>query len=288
MKINKNKFIEWLNMSLGVFIASFAFSFFISPKGFVIGGVSGISVILYELFGFDTALTILIMNILLLLLGFLCLGKEFFLKTIYGSLMFPVFVKLFDLLYSTINPETVNDNLLLIVFSSLIMGYGLGLAVKNGGTTGGVDIPQNILLKFFHIPFSVSIIIIDGTIILLGYLLIPNSDLSLILYGILFAVVSGIVVDKVIFSGFNKRAVYIISDKNDEIKNKILEQIGRGVTKMKIVGGYTNKEKEKLVCVLSNFEYFKLKKIIEECDPTAFFYAVRASEVSGEGFTYEK
>ena len=288
MKITRNKIFEWVNVTIGVMLASFAFSFFIAPNQLVIGGVSGIGVILGAIFHYDPAFTILIINGLLLVLGLLFLGKEFFAKTVYGSLIFPGFIKVFDIIYNAFELKPIDDNLLVIVFSSVIMGFGLGLAIKNGGTTGGVDIPQNILLKFFHIPFSTSLIFIDGTVILMGFFFMPDADISLILYGALFISLSGIIIDQVVFSGFNKRAVFIISEKNEEIKKHILEDLGRGVTQIRVIGGYTNADKNKLVCVLSTFEFLKLKKIIYTYDKNAFFYAVRASEVSGEGFSYEK
>ena len=133
--------------------------------------------------------------------------------------------------------------------------------------------------------------LIDGVIVLLGAILIKSNavttgiDYTMILYAVLFIYLSGLVMDQIVFSGFNSRAVYIISDKNEEIKQKILEDFERGVTQIRVVGGYTNSEKTKLVCVLSSNEFYKLKGIVHEIDPKAFFYAVRASEVFGEGFT---
>jgi len=110
-------------------------------------------------------------------------------------------------------------------------------------------------------------------------------DFHMVLYAVIFAYLSGLVMDQIVFSGFNSRAVNIISDKNEEIKQRILNDFERGVTEIKVVGGYTNDEKSKLVCILSSNEFYKLKAIIHEIDPNAFFYVVRASEVSGEGFT---
>lgn len=285
MKITKSKVKEWIYITLGVALGSFSVSFFLEPNNLVIGGVTGIGIVMKELLNRDTALIIFIINMALLLVGLIFLGKEFFVKTSYGSVMFPVFIKLFNYLYDAMSLTPIEDTLLVILFSSVIMGMGLGITVKNGGTTGGSDIVQKIFLKYFHIPFSISLIIIDGSVILFGYFAL-QGDLSTILYGILFILMSGFVMDQVVFSGFNKRAVSIISEKNEEIKQRILDELGRGVTKVQVIGGYSNQERTKLVCVLSSFEYYRLKKIIYEMDPNAFFYAVRASEVSGEGFTY--
>ena len=96
------------------------------------------------------------------------------------------------------------------------------------------------------------------------------------------------VIDQIVFSGFNSRAVHIISDKNDIIQERILKDFSRGVTRVEVVGGYTGDNKTKLICILSSSEFYKLKALIEEVDPNAFFYVVRANEVSGEGFTRKK
>lgn len=284
----KQKILEWLYITIGVAISSFAFSFFLNPRNIVIGGVSGIGVIIKGVFGTDPALVILLINFALVLFGLLTIGKDFFIKTVYGSLMFPIFIKLFDYIYIKASVDASIQNLdmvLITLFSSLIMGAGLGIVVKHGGTTGGTEIPQKILFKYLHIPFSMSLYFLDGAVILTG--LFVTGDLSITLYAIIFTYLSGFVMDTVIFSGFNKRAVYIISSKNEEIKHELLVNFERGVTGIKVVGEYSKSEKKMLVCVLSTIEYYKLREIIEHYDKTAFYYAVRASEVRGEGFSYD-
>jgi len=166
------------------------------------------------------------------------------------------------------------------------MGIGLGMVVKNGGTTGGSEVLQKICFRYFHIPFSVSIFIVDGIVITAG-LLTSVTDLSTFLYAILFTYLSGVVLDTIVFSGFNKRAVCIVSEKNEEIKEIILRDFERGVTGIRVIGEYSQKERKMLLCVLSSSEYFKLRTIVEAIDKNAFFFAVRASEVRGEGFTYD-
>lgn len=279
---------EWLNLTLGVAISSFAFSFFLNPYNIVIGGVSGLGVIFKGLFGYEPALIIFLINLGLLVIGFLTIGKEFLLKTAYGSITFAGFVWLFDIIFEALQwGQYTDDLLLIIIFSSIIMGYGLGVVVKHGGSTGGTEIPQRVFYKYFHIPFSVSLYIIDGVVVTLGFFLL-NQSVDIILYEIIFMAVCGVVMDTVIFSGFNKRAVYIISEKTAEIKEHLINDFARGVTGIRVVGEYSEKERKMLMCVLSTMEYYKLRDYIEKIDSTAFFYTVRANEVRGEGFTYEK
>ncbi len=285
----KKGILEFIYLTCGVAIASFAFSFFLSPGNIVIGGISGISIIIKDLSGgYNPATIILILNIAMLFIGLIFLGKEFFIKTAYGSVMFPVFIWLFDSIYKIIAIDFSHmDMILIIVFSAIIMGIGLGIVVKYGGTTGGTEIPQRILFKYFHFPYSLSIYIIDGTIVLLGFILM-KQEIDFIFYEIIFMFISGFAMDLVVFSGFNKRAVYIISEKTHEIKEELLTNFNRGVTSIKVIGEYSQNEKKMLLCVLSTLEYYKLRDFIGKIDKNAFFYAVRASEVRGEGFSYVK
>lgn len=284
----KKKLKEWLNIVWGVALASFSFSFFLSPKNIVIGGISGVGIILKnKIPGYDPAYTILILNILLLILGLLLLGRDFFLKTAFGSVLFPAFIGIFDFLYKRLHADTTSlDMVLVALFAAIIMGVGLGIVVRNGGSTGGSEVVQKIFFRYFHMPYSVSLFIIDGLVISIG-LILKVTDLQTFLYAIVFTYLSGVVLDTIVFAGFNKRAVFIVSDKNEEIKDIILHDFERGVTGIKVIGEYSRNEKKMLLCVLPSNEYFKLRNIVESIDKNAFFFAVRASEVRGEGFTYD-
>ncbi len=289
---NKKSFKEVIYITIGVAIASFAFSFFLNPNNLVIGGVSGIGIIVKKLLQMDPALIILIINALLLIVSLVGLGKEFFIKTIYGSLAFPVFISFFDWIYNVININFDNydftqlNPMLVTLFSSIIMGFGLGLSLKHGGSTGGTEIAQKIGFKYLHIPFSLSLYVIDGTVILIGFFIL-NQSLDVLLYELIFVLLSGYAMDTIIFSGFNKRCVYIISDHCEEIKDIVLKSFERGVSSIKVIGEYSKQDKKMLMCVLSSAEYYKLRDQIEKIDSKAFFFAVRANEVRGEGFSYD-
>lgn len=287
---SKKRLLDLFIITIGVLLVALSYSFFLQPNNLVIGGVSGIGVIYQFLTKVDPALLMLITNLLLLVIGLIFLGKTFFLKSIYGSIMFPIFVKIFNVVFEKLPGSfqeqiTSIDLFLIVVFSSLIMGVGLGIAVKRGGTTGGTEIPQNILFERFHISFSMSLLILDGLVILTGFIVLKS--LSLALYSIIFTFICGRIMDAVIFGSFNKRAVYIISESADEITNQLVIALNRGITSINVIGEYSQKEKKMLVCVLSNREYYKLRAIVEKIDKTAFYFAVQASEVRGEGFTYD-
>ena len=297
-KSKKKNFIkEYLLMNVGVMLVALSFSFFLDPYNLVIGGVGGIAIIFKPYM--DTSLMILIINIVLLFLALILLGKKSCINSIYGSLMFPVFTKLFNILYEALvklnngNILVSENNMLLVtLIGAIIMGIGLGVVVKHGGTTGGTEIPQNIVFKYWKMPYSLSLFLFDGTIVLLGFIFVRDQNGMLqyeyLLYAVIFIYLSGAVMDQIVFRGFNKRAVSIISEKNEEIKEKILNDFNRGVTIVNAIGGYTGEKRTKLVCVLSTSQFYRLKAIINEIDPHAFYYVVRANEVGGEGFTYDE
>lgn len=299
----KRKIKEFFLINLGVCLMAFAYSVLLDPNNVIIGGIGGIATILKDVGGdkIPSSLIILILNIVLLFVGLFFVGKSFFLKTVYASLVYPVFTYIFELLNKHVftemipnisNIETIGIDsrivvagayLVIVLFGSVITGLGLGLALRNGASTGGVDIIQQIFLKYFKMPFSVSLIIIDGTIVLSAG--IYFHDVFTILYGALFIYLSGIVMDTIIFSGFNSRCVNIVTSKPNEIRDEIYRVLERGVTIVSAKGGYTNQDKPIIICVMHNSEFYRMKEIIRKIDERAFIYVTRASEVHGEGFS---
>ena len=292
----KRKIKDFISLNIGVLLSSIAFVYVMTPNKAVYGGVQGISIIISGLFpNFDrVSYVLLALNIFFLILALIFVSKEFFLKTIYCSIAGFIYAWLleFGLTSEVVKTslEIFNSNGLLVVFfSAVLMGAGLGLALKAGASTGGVDILQAICYKYLKIPYGKSLIFIDGTIVLIGSLLLHTGTAFIenILYALVMILVSGFVMDSIVFSGFNVRSMYIITKNPDEVKKYVLEKLSRGVTEINAVGGYTGETRRMLVCVLSSREYYVLKDIIQNIDPTAFIYATRASEVHGEGFSYD-
>ncbi|QVK21701.1 YitT family protein [Mycoplasmatota bacterium] len=279
--MNKRVF-EYVMITLGVTAMGFGFHFFNAPYNLVIGGVSGIGIIVKELFNLDPVLSILVLNILFLLLGLLVFGKGFFLKTIYGSLLFPLSIYLIDLLDKLydVSPIT-NDVLLAVIFAALLIGIGLGIVLRFGGTTGGMDIPQKILHQYLKIPFSYVMYVVDGIIIVLGSIVF---GLEIGLYSLLSMLLIGRFVDLVLIGGKNRKSVYIITNYPDEIKQSIYDSIRRGVSEVPIVGGFSKDKKTMLLCVVENREYYSIVTIINQIDKNAFVFVNNSSEVLGEGF----
>lgn len=316
---NKKNIRDFLVINLGVFLMAFTYSVFIDRNSLVIGGVGGVATMIRKslegkmIFGMEisSSLIIFVINIFLLILALVLVGKDFFFKTVYASLVYPIYVFLFETIFKRIvdvtpNLSVIHDELsanfpnlsqtaisaimsgaylLVIVFAAAISGIGLGLALKKGASTGGTDIIQQILLVRLRIPFSVGLFLSDGIVVLAACFFFKDS--FLFLYGTIFIYLSGFVLDAVAFSGFNSRAVHIVTHESQKVKEKIYEVLERGVTELYSRGGYELEDKKTLVCVMSNKEFYKMKSLILEIDRRAFIYVVRASEVHGEGFSYD-
>ncbi len=276
------RFIEFVLITIGVFIMGFGFYFFTLPNSLIIGGVSGIGIVLTEVLNVDTVLIILMLNVVLLFLGLAYYGKTFFLKTIYGSLLFPGTIYVAELLDKQYSILPISDDLLLsVIFSAILIGIGFGIVLRFGGTTGGIDIPQKIIHDKFKIPFSVSLYIIDGLVVLLGAIFF---GLETGLYSILAMLLIGKFVDIVLLGGKNTKSIYIITKEPDLIKEAIYEKIYRGVTEVPIIGGYSKDKKTMLLCVVRNREYYQVIKVINKYDSNSFVFVNNSSEVLGEGF----
>ena len=313
---NKKNIKNFLLINLGIHLMSAAYSFFLDINNIVVGGAYGAAVftkgIVADLTTIEISTSVFYFgyNVVLLLFALIFIGKKFFLGTLYASLISPVYTRILEFIYEKVlNPvlkiPTIPDvieeitidhaaysevlgagaYLLMIIFSAVIAGIGLGIAIKYGASTGGTDILQVFLFKKFKIPYSIGLVLTDGLIVLIACLY--NGSFYSLLYGVLFIIISGYVLDSIVFSGFNVRAVHIITTKPVLIKNAIYSNIARGVTEMTSKGGYKEKNQTTLVCVMSNSEFFRMKPIIQNIDEGSFIYAVRATEVHGEGFSYE-
>ncbi len=283
----KNHIISVIKVNFGVMLAAIAVGVFLSPNDVAGGGLSGLGILIQGFLPSYLSLSsfVLICNLILLTLSLFLMGKEYFLKTCFGALIYPFYLWLIDLGLQHL-PESFNldlDMYVVVIFGALTMATGMGIAMRNGATTGGGDIIQSIVFKYFHIPMSKTMYVFDGVLVWVS--IVVFKDFSLTLSTLIYILLAGVVLDNVVFGGFNKRAVYIISDKHEEIKNVIIKDLVRGITKLNATGGYNNVDKPVLVCLLSTKEYFELRHILDKIYPNAFTYVTKATEVRGEGFS---
>lgn len=289
--IKKDDIKKFLQINLGLIICAIGVSCFLWPTSFVTGGASGLAILLERIFPkVSNAIFLYIINISLLIVSLPILGKEYFIKTLYATLMLPTLVMLGELIVEHTNLFDTFKNLdswIIVSFGAVAMGIGSGLSLAANGSTGGLDVLQSIGFKVFHIPYSVSNYVINGLIIVGGMINsgLGSGGLQTGLEAIVFLFITGIVVDMTTFAGFNKRAVFIKTDHIDEVREMIMYKINRGCTLIKAQGGYTLYDGEMLVCVCMSREYLMLRKYIDEIDPNSFVFVTRATEVRGSGFS---
>lgn len=286
---------EILLTMLGTAILSFGVAVFIIPSGIVMGGVSGISLIINGLFPKISAdLSVTVLTWLLFAFGAVVLGKDFALKTLVSAIVYPLGISVF----SVLNSDTVfgglffldgspHGNVTLLIsalFGGLLVGTGCAVAFIGGGSTGGADIIAFALCRRFKSLTTSSVIfIIDSVIIALGLAII--RDLIITLLGIIAAFVSALAVDKIFVGGQKAVTVQVVSDKADTLSGKIIENLGRTATLCEVVGGYSGRKKQMLTVSLTVSQYAELKKIIENTDTNAFVTAFHTHEIHGEGWT---
>lgn len=276
MIYEKSRFKRYSQFLLGVLIVAVSFNILILPLN-IIYGISGVGVIFKYIFNTDPSLVILIGSLLLLILSFVLLGYEDTKHTVLGSILYPIFVKLTEPLIAYVdlgNP----DPLILTIFGALITGFGLGLIFKSGFTTGGTDILNAIVAKYFKMSLGNAMLLTDGAIIMCGVFVFGWET---VMYSLIALYIISIMTDKVVLGISQSKAFYIVTSEPDDVKEFILKNISHGVTVIDARGGYTNDRQKMLLCVVPTNAYFKLKEGIQYIDESAFFVVTDAYETSG-------
>ncbi|MBS4190277.1 YitT family protein [Bacillus sp. FJAT-49705] len=267
---------EYIYVLIGAAIIAFTFNVFLLPNRVASGGVSGISTILNELVGWEPAYVQWALNIPLFIAGVILLGKQFGVKTLVGTIFLPFVV----FLTKDFEPWT-HDPLLASLFGGIGVGLGLGIVFKGKASTGGTDLAAQIINKYTGLSLGTCVVMIDGLIVLTAAIVF---DIERGLYALLALYVTSKTIDIVQIGFGRSKMALIITDKQIEVREGILNKIHRGVTKLTAYGGYTDHERPVLMCVVDQTEFTKLKQLVKTIDPTAFIVVTDASEVLGEGF----
>ena len=272
--------IKLIGITTGSVLIAIAYNTLIIPYGLLTGGIGGLSLMGNYLFGFPIYLVIFLLNIPLFIWGMKELDREFIFYSIIGTAALIIALPLTKPYIYTPNV----DLFLVSIFSGVVVGLGVGIILKFGGSSGGIDIVSIIMKKKANI--SIGAFSFFANLIVLAFSLF-FFKFNLVLYTCVSMWVSGKVTDAVL-EGFNhKKSVTIISDKNEIIAERIMNEINRGVTYLEGYGGFTGERKAVINSIVNNFENAKLKEIISEEDPAAFVVITDAIEVSGKGFTYK-
>ena len=308
----KSLLIYCLIVVLGNAIASAGAAFFIEPNGFVMGGTTGIGILVKNILaknnitaawtGWVVSITVYVCNIALFILGACLLGKKFAAATAAGTVLYPTFMSLFTLAnnayyekhgyYIGMSPIisegqdfALGSPFLAMIFGSLLFGLGIAIVVRVGASTGGTDIPPLIFKKFFDWPISVTMWIVDFSIVALQLI---AASIESVFYGVLITLIASLVIDKISPIGMKRMQVKIISNYYKEIRELIINQISRGVTVLYGQTGYLKEDCHMLLTIVSNRELAKLREAVQEIDPKAFMTISVVSEVRGRGFTDAK
>ena len=280
----KTLIIDYFVINLGLIIAAIGISLFIVPAKIVSGGVTGIATILFYTFNLSVGTSMLLINIPLFLVGVKTFGKEYGAKTLFGIIMLSFYIDLFIKFVGIDNviDFTKGSNFLLApLFGGILLGIGLGLVLKFGGSTGGTDIIAQIVNKITKIPMGYCMMINDTIIIVSG---IAFFGIEKGLYAIIAMFTTNVVINKIFEGAGYTKMVYIISDKYELIRNIILKDIKKGGTAISAKGLYTDKNKSMIMTVLKNKEIRDLQALIKRADPNAFVIISEVHQVLGEGF----
>ncbi|MBE5906161.1 MAG: YitT family protein [Lachnospiraceae bacterium] len=266
---------------LGNFIYALGVQIFLVPSNIVTAGATGLGLIIQHLLHINLSMAVLGINIALMLLGLVCLGKDFFIGSLAGSLSFPLELAFVEKYLKGI--VLTKDPLLCTIFLGLTVGISLAVIIRSGASSGGMDIPPIILYRKFKIPMSASMYAFDGGIVIALCKFYPVES---ILYGIILVMIYTMALDKFLLFGATKVELKIVSQKSDAIKEAIYDSIDRGVTLISAKGGFAENEFDMIFTVVSSRELVKLEKQIKEIDPMCFLTVSQVTEVKGRGFSF--
>lgn len=281
--IQKNRLFSLMLVLTGNIIYALTIKLFLLPANLISCGTTGIALVVEHLTKIPMSLFILIFNIVMLLVGWAVLGRQFAMTTILSSLFYPIALEVLNRLLGDVQ---ITENILLnVLFSGMGLGLSLGMVIRGGASTGGMDIPPLILNKLFHIPVSAVLWVFDLCIMLAQMAFHPLEDL---LYGGLLLIVISVTLNKVMLLGTSRTEVKIVSEKALEIRDMILSQVDRGCTLLHGEGGYLKQQTEVIMSIVSNHELPKIEKLARNIDPACFIIVSRVTEVWGRGFSYDK
>ena len=278
------KLLPMLAVIVGNLLYALSVKVFLLPTGLITGGTTGLAMVVEPLTGLPVSAFVLVFNVLMLLLGWWLLGRAFALTTVVSSLLYPAFLEMFNLL---LGDFVLTEELLLnTIFFGLGIGISLGMIIRAGASTGGLEIPMLVMQKYLRIPVSVTMYVMDFCILLLQLLF--GASVEAVLYGIVLAIIYTVMLDKMLLLGASRTEVKIISSRAQDISAAILSRVDRGVTLLHGEGGYTHAPAEIVLSVISSRELVKLQRLVQEIDPQCFMIVSKVTEVHGRGFSFSK
>lgn len=277
------RILETLVVILGNCIYAFGVAMFIMPGGLITGGSTGIGLFIKDVTGLSVTVFVFFFNLSMFMIGFLAFGWKFAANTIVSTFSYPIAL---GIITECLQDYCITQDMILCtIFGGICIGAAIGIVMRAGASTGGMDIPPLVLNKYFKIPVSGSIYVFDMLILLLQAF---HSTGEQILYGILLVIIYTIVLDKCLMVGTAKMQIKVVSEKIEKIREAVLTDIDRGVTMLNSETGYMKRDTQMLLTVVSMRELARTEKLIHTVDENAFVIINRVSEVSGRGFSSKK
>ncbi|MBO4794704.1 MAG: YitT family protein [Clostridia bacterium] len=271
-------------MFVGAIIYAVGVAFFLNPHGIAPGGLTGVSVMINHFFPqINTGILVLLLNVPLMIAGLIRFGKDFLVSTIWSTVASSLLISGMEDIIRNYQLLLTQDKFLSALAGGALMGVGMGIIFRKGGTTGGSDIVVKFLRqKYRHLKTGVLFIIIDSTIVAASAVVYKDIDMGL-LAGITVAV-SSYVFNNVLYGGDSARLTFIISDRPEQIVSRLLDELSIGASYVNGSGAFTGTEKRIIMCAAKNRTFPLVKQIVHEEDPRAFLIVSSANEIYGEGF----
>ena len=273
----RNKFLDFFMITLGTAICAAGVYFLLIPSGLSVGSISGLAIILSKFIPLAVSTITLILNVGLLLLGFLLIGRDFGVKTVYTSVVIPVFLAIFERVFPD-QPSIMGDVFVDMVCYLFVVSVGQAILFTHNASSGGLDIVGKLLNKFFRIELGKAVALAGMCVAVCSVFI--NPDVKTVALSVLGTYLNGIVLDHFIFGFDQKRRVCVLSHKVEEVRKFIINTMHSGATIYEAIGAYDHVPHKEIVVIVNKAEYVQLMAYLEKTDPTAFVTVYAVSSVS--------
>ena len=272
-----------LGVLVGNIVLAFTVAAFMVPHGIIMGGATGIGLTISHYLPVQLSSIILIVNACLFLLGAVTLGKKFVITTIASTFLYPACLSVMQAIPGV--AELTDNIMLATLYGGALLGLGVGVIVRVGSSTGGTDILALVFNKWFHVSVAVLMYIVDFTVLGAQMLF---SDTEQIMYGILALVIETAILNRVMLMGQSQIQLFVISERHEEIRERMLKEQDVGVTMVHVETGYGKEEQKAVLCIIPNRKLYATNEMIHTIDEKAFITISQINEVKGRGFTMER
>lgn len=275
--MNQHVFSEYIKITIAMFIISFSIYFFLIPSGIVVGSISGLAMVIHQMIPFSISAITFVLNIGLLVIGFIFIGKEFGTKTVYTSILLPVFLGIFEFLFPVVHSLT-NNSVYDLISYTLIIAFGQAILFNVNASSGGMDIVGKIVSKYSHMDIGKALNIC-GAITAMSSILV--YDVGTLVVSLIGTYANGLAIDYFI-GGFNKKKkICILSEDYEPIKDYIINTMKRGATLYLAKGAFDQQERVELVTIMTTSEYKKLLDYLHKSNYKSFVTVSTVNEVIG-------